>query len=245
MAGFMKFRNPVAANGRTRLPSWLHGQAWRLWTDAWKDEAIPEQQLVGAEQQLSSWLSGQHIAPFDTCASLLRAIDGNLASVLEIGCSSGYYSEVIGRHNPDSHYVGVDYSQTFCELGRSRFPSANFICGDTVRLPFRDSAFPLVISGSVILHVRDWRAALHETLRVTSRYAILHRTPVASARTGTFTKRAYGTRLVEWSFNEDDLLQECSRLRFSLAQQIDLNAQVLLSDSGFAPNNRSYLLHRQ
>lgn len=245
MAGSMKFRNPVAANGRTRLPSWLHGQAWRLWTDAWKDEAIPEQQLIGAEQQLSSWLSGERVAPFDTCASLLKVIDGNLASVLEVGCSSGYYSEVIGRHHPESRYVGADYSQTFCELGRSRFPAAHFVCGDTVCLPFRDSAFPLTISGSVLLHVQDWRAALRETLRVTSRYAILHRTPVASARTGTFTKRAYGKRLVEWSFNEDDLLQECGRFGFSLTQQIDLNGQTFLSDSGFAPNNRSYLLQRR
>jgi len=241
----MSMRNRRTVNGRTRAPGWRQRLVWGRWADAWRDELIPARQSIVAEAQLSSWLSGERVAPLDACASLLSTIDGSLASVLEIGCSSGYYSEVIGRHHPDSHYVGVDYSQTFCELGCRRFPLANFICGDTVRLPFRDSAFPLVISGSGILHVRDWRAALHETLRVTSRYAILHRTPVASARTGTFTKRAYGTRLVEWSFNEDDLLQECSRLRFSLAQQIDLNAQELLSDSGFAPNNRSYLLHRQ
>jgi len=241
----MKIRNRVAANGRTRIPSLLQGQAWRLWTDAWKDEAIPEQQLIAAEQQLSSWLSGEHIAPFDTCASLLDAIDEALAAVLEVGCSSGYYSEVIGRHRPDSHYIGVDYSRNFCDLGCRRFPLATFICSDAVRLPFRDSAFPLVISGSVLLHVQDWKAALREALRVTSRYAILHRTPVASARTGAFTKRAYGKRLIEWSFNEDDLLLECKRFGFSLAKQIDLNAEASLSDSGFLPNNRSYLLERQ
>jgi len=241
----MKIRNRVAANGRTRIPSWLQGQAWRIWTDTWKDEAIPKQQLIAAEHQLSSWLSGEYIAPFDTCASLLGAIDETLAAVLEVGCSSGYYSEVIGRHHPDSRYVGVDYSRTFCDLGCTRFPSANFICSDTVHLPFRDSAFPLVISGSVLLHVHDWMAALRETLRVTSRWAILHRTPVVSARTETFTKRAYGKRLIEWSFNEDDLLLECKRFGFSLAEQIDLNAEASLSDSGFAPNNRSYLLERQ
>ena len=245
MAGLMKIRNQVTANGRTRVPNCLQGRAWELWTDAWKDEDIPEQQLMLAEEQLSSWLAGERIAPFDTCASLLDAIHGALTAVLEIGCSSGYYSEVIGRRHPESRYVGVDYSRAFCDLGFTRFPSANFICSDTVRLPFRDSAFPLVISGSVLLHVQDWRAALRETLRVTSRYAILHRTPVTSARTGTFTKRAYGKRLIEWSFNEDDLLQECRCFGFSLAQQIDLKAQPSLSDSGFAPNNRSYLLERQ
>jgi ubiquinone/menaquinone biosynthesis C-methylase UbiE len=223
----------------------MEARAWKHWTGSWKDDLIPKKQLMGVEVQLSSWLSGERVAPFDTCASLLRAIDGNLASVLEVGCSSGYYSKVIGRHHSESRYVGVDYSQAFCELGRSRFPAAHFVCGDSVRLPFRDSAFPLTISGSVLLHVRDWKAALRETLRVTSRYAILHRTPVASASTRAFTKQAYGKRLIEWSFNEDDLLRECGRFGFSLTQQIDLNGQTFLSDSGFAPNNRSYLLQRR
>lgn len=238
-------RSRVTANGRTRIPGWLQGRAWEHWMNAWKDDLIPGQQLKTAELQLSSWLSGEQVRPFDTCASLLNEIDATPATVLEIGCSSGYYSEVIRRDHPESRYVGVDYSQSFCDLGYSRFPESNFVCGDSLQLPFRDSSFPLVMSGSVLLHVRDWKTALRETLRVTSRHAILHRTPVASAKTETFTKRAYGKRLIEWLFNEDDLLQECSRLGFSLAQQIDLNAQSSLSDSGFAPNNRSYLLQRR
>jgi hypothetical protein len=95
-----------------------------------------------------------------------------------------------------------------------------------------------------LLHVHDWEAALRETLRVTSRYAILHRTPVTSTSTATFTKKAYGLRLIEWSFNEDDLLNECERAGFSLVQQFDLNEQAMLSNDGFSPNNRSYLLRR-
>jgi len=51
-------------------------------------------------------------------------------------------------------------------------------------------------------------------------------------------------RLIEWSFNEDDLLNECERAGFSLVQQFDLNEQATLSGDGFAPNNRSYLLRR-
>ncbi|MGA1437571.1 MAG: methyltransferase domain-containing protein, partial [Ilumatobacteraceae bacterium] len=139
---------------------------------------------------------------------------------------------------------GVDYSHSFCTLGQRRFPTAALVCADTLSLPIRDAAFPLVISGSVLLHVHDWEAALRETLRVTSRYAILHRTPVASISTATFTKKAYGVRLVEWVFNEAELLDACAKVGFSLVQQIDLNEQATLSNDGFSPNNRSYLLRR-
>ena len=151
---------------------------------------------------------------------------------------------MIKHHRPESRYIGVDYSHGFCALGQRRFPAAALVCADTLSLPIRDAAFPLVISGSVLLHVHDWAAALRETLRVTSRYVILHRTPVTSSSTATFTKRAYGLRLIEWAFNEGELLDECAKLEFSLVKQIDLNEQASLSGDGFAPNNRSYLLRR-
>lgn len=240
----MSHRWRLAANRRVLLPRWLERRAWVRWVDAWKDELIPDQQLTLAESQVADWLAGQQVAPFDVLAELLDQIAERLPSILEVGSSSGYYSEIIKRHRAESRYVGVDYSQVFCALGQRRFPTAALVCADTLSLPIRDAAFPLVISGSILLHVHDWEAALRETLRVTSRYAILHRTPVTSTSTATFTKKAYGLRLIEWSFNEDDLLNECERAGFSLVQQFDLNEQAMLSNDGFSPNNRSYLLRR-
>ena len=240
----MSHRWRLVENGRALLPRWLERRAWVRFADAWKDELIPDQQLSLAESQVANWLAGQQVTPFDVLAELLDEITEGLPSVFEVGSSSGYYSEVIKHHRPESQYLGVDYSHSFCALGQRRFPAAALVCADTLRLPIRDAAFPLVISGSVLLHVHDWAAALRETLRVTSRYAILHRTPVTSSSTATFTKKAYGLRLIEWAFNEDELLNECAKLEFSLVKQIDLNEQATLSGDGFAPNNRSYLLRR-
>jgi SAM-dependent methyltransferase len=234
----------LVANGRALLPRWLERRAWVRFVDAWKDELIPDQQLSLAESQVANWLAGQQVTPFDVLAELLDEITEGLPSVFEVGSSSGYYSEVIKHHRPESRYIGVDYSHGFCALGQRRFPAAALVCADTLSLPIRDAAFPLVISGSVLLHVHDWAAALRETLRVTSRYVILHRTPVTSSSTATFTKRAYGLRLIEWAFNEGELLDECAKLEFSLVKQIDLNEQATLSNDGFSPNNRSYLLRR-
>jgi len=231
-------------DGRAMLPRWVERWAWSWWADSWKDELIPDQQLTLAESQVADWLAGQRVAPFDVLAELLDETAERLPSILEVGSSSGYYSEVIRRHRSESRYIGVDYSHSFCALGQRRFPAAALVCADTLRLPIRDAAFPLAISGSVLLHVHDWAAALRETLRVTSRYAILHRTPVTSASTATFTKKAYGVRLVEWVFNEGELLDACAKVGFSLVQQLDLNEQATLSNDGFSPNNRSYLLRR-
>ena len=219
--------------------------AWFLWERAWHDEAIPDQQLSTAELEVAAWLQGEPLAPFDALSELIVSIDTLLSAALEIGCSSGYYAKIFDRCRPHCRYFGIDYSSNFCVLGRERFPSANFVCADTLHLPIRDSAFPLVVSGSVLLHVKDWRTALRETLRVTSDYAILHRTPVVSSSTEVFTKRAYGRRLIEWCFNEDELLSECNRAGFYLTKKIDLNRTTTLSEDGFAPNSRSYLLMKK
>lgn len=141
-------------------------------------------------------------------------------------------------------YVGIDYSFDFCELGKTRFKSNGLVCGNALQLPFRDRDFPIVISGSVLLHIREWKAALRETLRLSSEYVILHRTPVLDARTQTVIKKAYGQRMVEWAFRETELIEGCVASGFSLVHTIDLDSQEKLSRDADAPNTRSYLLLR-
>ena len=231
-------------NGRLQVPVALAPLAWAALNHAWQSTSLPSRQLQLVEGQLAEWRTGSSIREFDSVSELLEFTKPHSDRILEVGCSSGYYSQVIKHMRPSMRYVGIDYSFDFCELGRTRFESNGLVCGNALQLPFRDRDFPIVISGSVLLHIREWKAALRETLRLSSDYVILHRTPVLDAKTQTVIKKAYGQRMVEWAFRETELIEGCVASGFSLVHTIDLDSQEKLSRDAYAPNTRSYLLLR-
>ena len=231
-------------NGRLRLPVALAPLAWAALSRAWKSTSLPSRQLQLVEGQLAKWRTGSRIREFDAVSELIEFTRPHSDRILEVGCSSGYYSQVIKNMRPSMRYVGIDYSFDFCELGRARFNANGLVCGNALHLPFRDRDFPIVMSGSVLLHIRGWKVALRETLRLSSEYVILHRTPVLDAKTQTVAKKAYGQRMVEWAFQETDLIEECVANGFSLMHTIDLHSRQELSRDAHAPNTRSYLLLR-
>jgi len=231
-------------NGRLRVPVALAPLAWATLSGAWRATSLPPRQLQLVEGQLATWRTGSSIREFDSICELIEFTKPPSDRILEVGCSSGYYSQVIRHMRPSMRYVGIDYSFDFCQLGRTHFNANRLICGNALQLPFRDRAFPIVMSGSVLLHIRDWKAALRETMRLSSEYVILHRTPVLDAKTQTVTKTAYGQRMVEWAFQETELIEGCIASGFSLVHTIDLDSQEKLSRDAGAPNTRSYLLLR-
>ena len=232
-------------NGRVKVPDVLSHAMWKSRSQAWQSESIPYQQLSLVEQQLSQWERGEPVPEFDSLASLMNRIDPPSGYLLEIGSSSGYYARVIRHLQPSVRYLGVDSSLAFCQLGHARFAPGGLLCGDALKLPFRNQEFEAVVSGSVLLHIEDWTGALAETLRVSSKSAIIHRTPVTDGRSRTMLKNAYGHRIVEWAFNEHELLSECARNGFQVDYVVDIGAGTALSSNVFAPSTRSYLLRRR
>jgi ubiquinone/menaquinone biosynthesis C-methylase UbiE len=126
---------------------------------------------------------------------------------LEIGCSSGYYSEVISIAGLPFLYTGCDYSAPFIKMAREQYPSAEFHVADATELPFPDGSFDVVVSGCCLLHIPEYNKAVSETARVCRSYAIFHRTPVVWGQPNQwFRKQAYGIETVEIHFNEDEFL---------------------------------------
>jgi ubiquinone/menaquinone biosynthesis C-methylase UbiE len=130
------------------------------------------------------------------------------SSLLEVGCSSGFYSEVLSARGIDVRYTGADYSPAFIDLARRCYPGLAFDVMDATRLAYSDSQFDVVVSGCCLLHILDYPAAIAETARVAARYAVFHRTPVQHlAPTRHFTKQAYGVTTLEICFNEAELVR--------------------------------------
>jgi ubiquinone/menaquinone biosynthesis C-methylase UbiE len=131
-----------------------------------------------------------------------------MTNVLEIGCSSGYYSEVFDIAKLNISYTGVDYSQSFIDLAREYYPQRKFDVQNACCLDFPDESFDLVISGCCLLHIPEYEKAIAESVRVASKFVIFHRTPVVwGENTKYYRKTGYGVEMIEIHFNERALLE--------------------------------------
>jgi SAM-dependent methyltransferase len=155
---------------------------------------------------------------FKVAAEAIAATGIAHPGVLEVGCGSGYYSEVLATLLPDGiSYTGVDYSEAMIARAHAHYPATAFEVADATRLPYADAAFDIVFNGVSLMHIVDYDAAIREAARVAARYCIFHTIPVfRDYRTTFLRKYAYGAPVVEIIFGKQELMSLCHRsgLRF-------------------------------
>lgn len=177
---------------------------------AWTDDGLPAKQRDLVDRQLAAYRRGAAVDVFDVMVKSLRDLSdcASPVSVLEVGCSSGYYSEVFEVAGLNLAYTGCDYSEPFVAMARQRYPALPFDVQDATALKYADKSFEVVISGCCLLHIPEYQAAVAETARVARRYAIFHRTPVVLGRPNKYYRKlAYGVETVEIHFNEPEFLR--------------------------------------
>jgi len=177
-------------------------------TSAWKSAQIPRKQRALVQDELASMYQGKPPVVFCVLAEALRPRVKNGSSVLEIGCSSGYYSEVLGYLlRARFGYTGIDYSEAMIALAKDYYPRTDFRVADGAHLPFKDQEFDFAISSCILLHVPNFQQHIAETVRVAKRYVVAHRTPVCRQRSTQYlTKFAYEVKTVELRYNERELI---------------------------------------
>lgn len=177
--------------------------------DQWQDPELPKKQFQIVKKQLQE-IASTHQFPdhMQALVEQIKLVTKPKDKVLEIGCSSGYNSEVLGLAKVDIDYTGCDYSPAFIKLAKELYPQVPFAVCDATALPYQDNQFDLAISGCCILHILDYPKAIQETARVSKRYAIFSRTPVIHLQPTTYTKKTgYGIPMVEIIFNETELIR--------------------------------------
>jgi SAM-dependent methyltransferase len=177
---------------------------------SWQSELLPERQRELVDRQLAEYRQGKPVDVYDVMIEALQGIAQKTVgrSLLEVGCSSGFYSEVLKIKSMPFDYSGCDYSPAFIELGKKRHPDIPLSIQDATALGFADASFDVVISGCCLLHIPDFEKAIAETARVAGQFAIFHRTPVVTGLPHQyFRKQAYGVETVEIHFNEPELLE--------------------------------------
>ncbi len=95
-------------------------------------------------------------------------------TALDVGCGVGHWGRLFAdKLRPDARLVGVDREQAWVEAARDRAAAVGlrerfeYRQGTVESLPFAADSFDLVTCQTVLIHVRDPRAALQEMIRVT------------------------------------------------------------------------------
>jgi ubiquinone/menaquinone biosynthesis C-methylase UbiE len=174
----------------------------------WQDERIPYRQRALVQQQLDELYKGRPQAIYQVLAEILRPYVYPGCPILEIGCASGYYYEILeymlGKRMA---YTGADYSEPLIKMAKDYYPNAEFHTADGAHLPFKDKQFDVAISSGVLLHVPNFPEHVKEAVRVSNNLVVAHRTPVCRQRpTQYYSKMAYGVETFEMRFNEDEII---------------------------------------
>lgn len=183
---------------------------------------------------------------FEVAAKAVAATGIATPTLLEVGCGSGYYSEVFTRLLPDGlKYTGIDYSETMIARARARYPSVAFEVADATSLPFPDASFDIVFNGVSLLHILAYQKAVRESARVASRFCILHTVPVHEHRTTFLTKYAYGAPVVEIIFEKRELVSLCKEAGLELECEWPCIPYDLHAVTGHHSRTETYLFSKR
>jgi SAM-dependent methyltransferase len=186
---------------------------------AWKSDGLPIRQRNLVDPQIARFRAGKPVDVFDVLVQALRPLQqqGARGSLLEVGCSSGFYSEVLDIAGVNFLYSGCDYSEAFIAMAKEKYPKISFRVEDATTLSYGDSSFDVVVSGCCLLHIPEYVTAVRETARVARQYAIFHRTPMVLGQPNRYyRKQAYGVETVEIHFNEPEFLALLAAIGLSL-----------------------------
>lgn len=89
--------------------------------------------------------------------------------ILDVGCAGGNMTNIISHIFPKSYIVGVDIYEKAINYARRHYPHIEFLVADAHHLPFKTSAFDLVVCYETIEHVLNPYKTLKEIKRVTNK----------------------------------------------------------------------------
>ena len=95
------------------------------------------------------------------------------AKVLDVGCASGGFFNIMRSYEPHIEYTGVDLSERAVELAKERYPEATFIVTEGFELFFANNTFDVVHCTSVFNNEPNYQAMLQEMYRVSNRFVLM------------------------------------------------------------------------
>lgn len=119
-------------------------------------------------ERLHEELSRTHCLDVWTRRAMLERL-GALAqgaSVIDIGCASGYLLQDIHRSAPHVTLIGLDLLDSGLRKAHAAIPQARLLQADACAVPLADASVDAVVSANLLEHVSDDVGALAEIRRL-------------------------------------------------------------------------------
>jgi ubiquinone/menaquinone biosynthesis C-methylase UbiE len=211
--------------------------------DGWHNPDVPSRQWAAFAPVLADMRLGKYRKDFTALAEAVISTGLDNPLIVEVGCGSGWNSEVLSRllQHP-VRYIGADYSLGMVQLGKQNYATTPLLVADANCLPFGNASCDILLSGTVLLHLFDYRKAIEESCRVSRRFVIFHTVVVHSRReTTVLKKRAYGEWVVEIVFNERELLDVFRQNGLTFRRVIDSLPYDLIHVTGEHSRTKTYV----
>ena len=92
--------------------------------------------------------------------------------VLDVGCASGGFFNIMRTLEPTLDYAGIDIAEPAVDLARQTYQDARFEVADGAAIPFGDGTFDLVHCTSVLVIEPRYQEVWEEMYRVSSRFVL-------------------------------------------------------------------------
>lgn len=187
----------------------INAEAAQELLSGWQNPVVAQRQHKAFVPLLRQMYDGKPRGDFVALAKAVQKTGRMDALMIEVGCGSGWNLEVLRfLLKCPIHYIGLDYAPRMVALAKEYYRDTPFLSGDATTLPLHDKSCDILISGTVLMHVVNYKKAIHESRRVTREWCIFHTIPVLLKRGTTFMrKNAYGNATPEILFNEKELKQ--------------------------------------
>ena len=104
---------------------------------------------------------------------LLNLIKNNFESVLDIGCASGKFIELLNQYSNYFSYYGIDFVEEQIRIANKNYnyKNYNFVLGDFLTFKFKKK-YDLVNATGIIQHTYDFKNILLKMISLSCKYVI-------------------------------------------------------------------------
>jgi len=176
--------------------------------DNWSNDLVSHLQRILVNYQLYQTKIGNPPIVFKIIKDIFDNITDNHLTLLDVGCTSGYYFEVINSLFPGKYtYTGCDYNKEALKLARKYYPFPTFDFQDITKLTYKDQLFDISFLSGVIEHVPDYETAINELCRISKKYIILHRIMLTDKDTFCTKGTQYFVEVIRFTYNKEHFIR--------------------------------------